>query len=45
MPEDTVDNAVDAASIARWARAARTVVDAAQAQPEAELGTAKGTTP
>ncbi len=44
MLEDTVDNAVDATSIARWARAARTVVDAAQAQPEAELETAEGTT-
>ena len=36
-PEDTVDRAVDAESIARWARAARTIVDAALAQPDSEL--------
>ena len=36
MPEDTVDRAVDAAAIARWARAARTIVNVALGRPDSE---------
>jgi hypothetical protein len=43
MPQDTVEQAVDAESVARWARAARTIVDAAQVQPESELTQTAGT--
>ena len=37
MPDDTVDMAVDADAVARYARAARRVVDAALAQADEEL--------
>ena len=40
MPDDTVDSAVDAEAVARYARAARRVVDAAMAQADEEFDAA-----
>ena len=40
MPDDTFDNAVDAEAVARYARAARRVVDAAMAQADEEFAAA-----